>query len=60
MVDKIFRENGGNITNVNPGDFPEDAVQVRLKYIDENGQEKEWYHDFFYSNIMYYDSLALI
>lgn len=57
LIGKILRENGGNIANVNPGDFPEGAVQVRLKYIDENGREKEWYHGFFYSNIVYYDKL---
>ena len=27
------------------------------KYLAENGQEKEWYHSFFYSNIYYYHKL---
>ena len=57
LVGKILKENGGNIANVNPSTFPEGAVNVRIKYLTENNIEKEWYHSFFYSNIIYYDKL---
>ena len=57
LVGKILAENGGNIANVNPPSFPEGAVNVRIKYLNENNIEKEWYHGFFYSNIIYYDKL---
>jgi hypothetical protein len=57
LVGKILSEKGGNIANVNPSFFPEGAVQVRIKYLTENKNEKEWYHSFFYSNIIYYDKL---
>lgn len=57
LVGKILKENGGNIANVNPSSFPEGAVNVRIKYLTENNIEKEWYHSFFYSNIIYYDKL---
>jgi hypothetical protein len=42
---------------VDPSYFPEGAVQVRIKYITADNKEKEWYHSFFYSNIIYYDKL---
>ena len=57
IVGKVLNEKGGNIANVNPSNFPEGAVQVRIKYINENNEEEEWYHSFFYSNIIYYDKL---
>ncbi len=57
LVGKAIKEKGGNIANVNPPAFPEGAVQVRIKYITEDNNEKEWYHSFFYSNIIYYDRL---
>jgi hypothetical protein len=57
LVGKILKENGGNIANVNPSSFPEGAVNVRIKYLTEDNIEKEWYHSFFYSNIIYYDKL---
>ncbi|MBM3707635.1 MAG: hypothetical protein FJW69_04730 [Actinobacteria bacterium] len=57
IVGKVIKEKGHNIANVNYSYFPEGAVQVRLKYLAENGEEKEWYHSFFYSNIYYYDKL---
>ena len=30
---------------------------MRIKYLTEDNKEKEWYHSFFYSNIIYYDKL---
>jgi hypothetical protein len=57
LVGKILKEKGGNIANVNPSSFPEGAVQVRIKYLTEDNNEKDWYHSFFYSNIIYYDKL---
>jgi hypothetical protein len=57
IVGKVINEKGGNIANVNPDDFPESAVQVRMKYLTGDNTEKEWYHSFFYSNIIYYDKL---
>ncbi len=57
LVGKVLKEKGGNIANVNPSSFPEGAVQVRIKYLTEDNKEKEWYHSFFYSNIIYYDKL---
>lgn len=57
IVGKAIKEKGGNIANVNPSSFPEGAVQVRIKYLTEDNIEKEWYHSFFYSNIIYYDKL---
>ena len=42
---------------MDPSYFPEGAVQVRIKYITADNKEKEWYHSFFYSNIIYYDKL---
>lgn len=57
LVGKVLKEKGGNIANVNPSNFPEGAVQVRIKYLTEDNAEKEWYHSFFYSNIIYYDRL---
>ena len=57
LVGKILKENGGNIANVNPSNFPEGAVNVRIKYLTKNNDKKEWYHSFFYSNIIYYDKL---
>lgn len=55
LIGKVLYEEGGNIANVNPSFFPEGAVQVRIKYIDSLNNEKEWYHGFFYSNVIYYD-----
>ena len=57
VVGRVLKESGGNIANVNPSSFPEGAVQVRVKYLTEDNKEKEWYHSFFYSNIIYYDKL---
>ncbi|MEI7616934.1 MAG: hypothetical protein WCJ54_09525, partial [Actinomycetota bacterium] len=57
LVGKILKENGGNIASVNPSNFPEGAVNVRIKYLTKNNDKKEWYHSFFYSNIIYYDKL---
>ncbi len=58
LVGKISKEEGGNIANINYDKyFPEGAVQVRLKYLTENNNEKEWFHGFFYSNINYSDKL---
>jgi hypothetical protein len=57
LVGKAQKERGGNIANVNPSSFPEGAVQVRIKYLTGDNTEKEWYHSFFYSNIIYYDKL---
>ena len=57
LVGKVLKERGGNIANVNPSSFPEGAVQVRIKYLTEDNNEKDWYHSFFYSNIIYYDKL---
>jgi len=57
LVGKVLKEKGGNIANVNPSSFPEGAVQVRIKYLTEDNNEKDWYHSFFYSNIIYYDKL---
>jgi len=57
IVGKAIKEKGGNIANVNPSSFPEGAVQVRIKYLTAGNIEKEWYHSFFYSNIIYYDKL---
>lgn len=57
LAGKVLREKGGNIANVNPSYFPEGAVQVRIKYITADGKESQWYHSFFYSNIIYYDKL---
>jgi hypothetical protein len=57
LVGKALKEKGGNIANVNPSSFPEGAVQVRIKYLTGDNKEKEWYHSFFYSNIIYYDKL---
>jgi len=57
LVGKVLKEKGGNIANVNPSSFPEGAVQVRIKYLTEDNKEKDWYHSFFYSNIIYYDKL---
>jgi hypothetical protein len=57
LAGKVLREKGGNIANVNPSYFPEGAVQVRIKYITADNKESQWYHSFFYSNIIYYDKL---
>ncbi|MBN1299311.1 MAG: hypothetical protein JW997_06475, partial [Actinobacteria bacterium] len=57
LIGKVIYEEGGNIANVNKSSFPEGAVQVRVKYMDINGEDKEWHHGFFYSNITYYDKL---
>lgn len=57
IVGKVLKEKGNNIANVNPPFFPEGAVQVRVKYLTADGNKKEWYHSFFYSNIIYYDKL---
>jgi hypothetical protein len=56
LVGKITNEEGGNIAGINEG-FPEGALQVRFKYETADGSQKEWYHGFFYSNIIYYDKL---
>jgi hypothetical protein len=37
-------EQGGNIANRDPRSFPEGGAQVRLKYLDADGTEHEWYH----------------
>jgi len=42
LVGKVIKEKGGNIANVNHPDFPEGAVQVRVKYITQDNEEKEW------------------
>jgi len=57
LVGKIDDENGGNIANIYPDWFPEGALQVRIKYLDDSGAEKEWYHGFYYSKISNPDSL---
>ncbi len=57
LVGKIDDENGGNIANINPEWFPEGALQVRIKYLDDSGAEKEWYHGFYYSKVANPDSL---
>jgi hypothetical protein len=57
LIGKIDDENGGNIANTYPEWFPEGAVQVRIKYLDDSGAEKEWYHGFYYSKIVNPDSL---
>ena len=57
LVGKIDDENGGNIANAYPEWFPEGAIQVRIKYLDVSGKEKEWYHGFYYSKIGNPDSL---
>ncbi|MHB1346086.1 MAG: hypothetical protein ACYCXK_01225 [Candidatus Humimicrobiaceae bacterium] len=57
LVGKIDSENGGNIANAFPKWFPEGALQVRIKYSDDSGAEKEWYHGFYYSDIENPDSL---
>ncbi len=57
LAGKVLKEKGRNIANVNPSSFPEGAVQVRIKYLTKDNKEKEWYHSFFYSNIIYYDKL---
>ncbi|MDH4136215.1 MAG: hypothetical protein OEW09_05790, partial [Anaerolineae bacterium] len=36
-----------NLANSNPRWFPEGAVQVRVKYLTANGEEREWYHGFY-------------
>lgn len=51
LVGKIEGENGGNIANTNPQWFPEGALQVKIKYADEEGKEFEWYHGFYYSGV---------
>jgi hypothetical protein len=57
LVGKIDDENGGNIANTFPKWFPEGAVQVRIKYLDDSGAANEWYHGFYYSKIVNPDSL---
>jgi hypothetical protein len=57
LAGKIEDENGGNIANTYPEWFPEGALQVRIKYLDDSGAEKEWYHGFYYSKISNPDSL---
>jgi hypothetical protein len=57
LVGKIDDENGGNIANIYPEWFPEGAVQVRIKYLDDSGAEKEWYHGFYYSDVGNPDNL---
>ena len=57
LIGKIDDENGGNIANTYPEWFPEGAVQVRIKYLDDSGAEKEWYHGFYYSHVVNPDSL---
>jgi hypothetical protein len=57
LVGRIDDENGGNIANIYPEWFPEGAVQVRIKYLDDSGAEKEWYHGFYYSDVGNPDSL---
>jgi hypothetical protein len=57
LVGKIDDENGGNIANAYPEWFPEGAMQVRIKYLDDSGAEMEWYHGFYYSKIVNPDSL---
>ena len=47
LVGKVIQEEGGNLANRNPKWFPEGAVQVRIKYLTAEGQEKEWYHGFY-------------
>jgi hypothetical protein len=57
LVGRIDEENGGNIANIYPEWFPEGAVQVRIKYLDNSDAEKEWYHGFYYSDVGNPDSL---
>jgi hypothetical protein len=57
LVGRIDEENGGNIANIYPEWFPEGAIQVRIKYLDDSGAEKEWYHGFYYSDVGNPDSL---
>ena len=57
LVGKIDNENGGNIANTSPKWFPEGAIQVKIKYLDIAGTEKQWYHGFYYSHIKNPDSL---
>jgi len=47
LVGKVLYEEGGNIANSSPAWFPEGAVQVRVKYIGQSGQQREWYHGFY-------------
>lgn len=47
LVGKVIYEEGGNIGNTSPQWFPEGAVQVRVKYVAQSGQENEWYHGFY-------------
>ena len=57
LVGRIDEENGGNIANIYPEWFPEGAIQVRIKYLDDSGVDNEWYHGFYYSDVVNPDSL---
>jgi hypothetical protein len=37
-------EAGGNIANHNPAWYPEGGAQVRVKYVDTTGVQREYYH----------------
>ena len=51
LVFRILHEDGGNLANSNPRWFPEGAVQVRIKYTTPEGEDAEWYHGFYYSEV---------
>jgi len=52
LIGAIDSEKGGNIGNTNPNFFPEGAVQVRIKYLTAQEQEREWYHGWYISAIL--------
>ncbi|MHB0877938.1 MAG: hypothetical protein ACYC5O_18025 [Anaerolineae bacterium] len=51
LVLKVDAERGGNIANTDPRWFPEGAVQVRLQYTSADGEQAEWYHGFYISDL---------
>ncbi len=44
---RILAERGGNIANTQPRWFPEGALQIRIRYVDTQGREAQWYHGFY-------------
>ncbi len=51
LVGKVLHEEGGNLAGRDPRWFPEGAVQVRIKYLTADGQEREWYHGFYSKDV---------
>lgn len=51
LVGRVLHEECGNLANHNPRWFPEGALQVRVSYLTNNGEDVDWYYGFYYSEV---------